>query len=427
VLVASAAYFFFLLASYYVLRPLREEAGIAGGVDNLPWLFTATLAAMLLINPVFSLLVSRTTRRRFIPLAYRFFILNMLAFWLALELLGPRADIWLGRVIFVWVSVFNLFVVSVFWGFMADLWSSEQGRRLFGLIGVGGTIGAIVGAAATANLAEVVGPARLLLLSALLLEIAVWLVIFLLRRAAPAAESRPATPLPADEQRDLRGALRAQLRDAARGIRLVLASRYLQVICLYLFLYTVTSTVFYFAQATIIANSVEDPASRTALFGWIDTFVNVLTLVIQLFFTGRIITRFGVGVTLCALPAVVGLGLGVLAVVPALSVLVVVQVVRRASNYALSRPAREVLYTVVTQEEKYKSKSFIDTFVYRGGDLLGAWGFRALSAALTGVAGIFLLTLPLSGAWILVGLWLGRAYRRSDPAPGPPDGEPARA
>ncbi len=389
----SCLYFFFLLSSYYILRPVRDEMGIAGGVRNLPWLYLGTLTGMLVLNPLFAWLVIRLPRRRFIPLVNRFFLACLLAFFLLMRFAPQEWLVWAGRAFFVWVSIFNLFVVSVFWGFMADMWRSEQGKRLFGMIGVGGTAGAIVGAAITASLVEWIGVAALMLISAALLEGATFCAARLSRRFVPGTD----TPQE-----------RASPVGLLNGILLTARSPYLLGICAYMFLYTVMSTFLWFIQQNIVAGAIDDGETRTALFARMDLAVNVLTIVVQVFFTGRIIRVLGVGLTLALLPLVSFIGFGTLGLYPTLAVVVTFQVLRRASNFALARPAREVLYTPLGRDEKYKAKSFIDTFVYRGGDAVGAAAFGALTKTVTGLAGIAFIAVPLAAAWAVVGLALGR-------------------
>ena len=393
--VLSAAYFFCVLSAYYVLRPIRDEMGVAGGVDNLPWLFTGTLVVMLLANPLFAAAVARLPVRRFIPLTYRFFALNLVVFWLALTF--GEADVWTGRVFFIWLSVFNLFVVSVFWAFMADTWSTAQAKRLFGFIAVGGTLGAIFGAGLTAALAGVVGPVNLLLASVVLLEVAVWLSRSLGGRTDGAGLARDEAPIG--------GSVLA-------GIAHVMKSKYLLGICAYMLLYTVAATVLYFQQAEIAATHYSDRVARTEFFASIDLAVNVLTVVIQVFLTARVIQWLGVGATLAFLPALFIVGFTGLGLWPTVAVLVVFQVARRAANFALARPARETLYTVVSREDKYKAKNLIDTFVYRAGDQVGAWGYAALGALGLGLAGIAFAAVPVAVAWAGVALWLGREQGR---------------
>jgi AAA family ATP:ADP antiporter len=408
-LVASCAYFFFVLSAYYVIRPVRDEMGVAGGVENLAWLFTGTLVGMLLVHPLFTALVARLPRRRFVPLIYRFFILNLVVFFLVFGAGDGDHAVWVGRVFFVWTSVFNLFVVSVFWSFMTDLYRPAQSQRLFGLVAVGGTLGAILGSTLTSALVPLVGPANLLLVSALLLEIA----------------ARAARALDGQEASLARGA-RLEEADAVGeegigiigggvldGIRHVARSPYLLGIAALMLLFTIASTFLYFQQAAIVARVFEgDPQARTGLFARLDLAVNVLTLATQVFLTGRMLRWLGVAVSLAVLPLMSLIGFGILGAAPGLAVLVVFQALRRAGNFAIQRPAREVLYTVLPRTDKYKAKNFNDTFVYRVGDQLGAWSYTAIAWLGLGLSGLALTMVPLSAVWLLLALWLGGRYRR---------------
>ena len=389
----STAYFFLLLFGFYLLRPVREAIGIARGADKLPWLMTGTLLAMVLANPAFAALVSKLPRRRFIPWAYRFFALNMLAFLLAFRVLPHRSPA-LGYAFYIWLSVFNLFVVSVFWGLMSDVWSEGQGKRLFGFIAMGGTLGAIAGAALTGALTKgfalggfsvKVDPLSLLLLSMLTLELAVQCVkrlvsIFQLGGAAHGTREPGPGPL--------------------EGLRLIATSRYLQLICAYILLFTITSTFLYLQQGSIVERAFSGTAARTAAFARIDVWVNVLTLATQVFLTGRIITTLGIPFVLAILPVLTLAGFGALWIWPTFGVMAVFQILRRGLHYAVDRPAREILYIPLGPEERYKSKPFIDTFVYRGGDLLGVWAPTALAA----------LAIPMGLAAVgCSGLWIGNS------------------
>jgi len=413
ILLYSALYFFCVLASYYIFRPIRDQAAVAGGVHNLPWLFTGTLAAMLVANPLFSALVARYTRRRFIPLSYRFFILNLIIFFYFFNYSDASSSIWAGRIFYIWTSVFNLFVVSIFWAFMADTFSSEEGKRVFGLIAVGGTLGGIFGSGITASLSEILGPVYLLLISALLLECGLFCFNRILRERQERTEShyfRPVAagneivPETADPTIPLGGGPLA-------GIINVLKSPYLRGISGYLLLYTILSTFLYFQQAQLFAAHFTDQASRTAAFARVDLNVNILTLLTQIFLTGRIIRKFGIGLSLGLLPMVCVLGFLWMSFYPGIIALVILQVIKRSSNFAVSRPARETLFTVLSRENKYKAKSFIDTFVYRLGDQIGAWSWAVLSRAGLGVAGISMAAVPASIGWFLAAIWLGRKMK----------------
>jgi ATP:ADP antiporter, AAA family len=408
-LVASCAYFFFVLSAYYVIRPVRDEMGVAGGVGNLAWLFTGTLVGMLLVHPLFTALVARFPRRRFVPLIYRFFILNLVVFFLVLGAGDGDHAVWVGRVFFVWTSVFNLFVVSVFWSFMTDLYRPAQSQRLFGLVAVGGTLGAILGSTLTSALVPLVGSANLLLVSALLLEIAA--------RAARALDGQEASLAQGArlEEADAGGADGIGIIGGGvfDGIRHVARSPYLLGIAALMLLFTIASTFLYFQQAAIVARVFEgDPQARTRLFAGLDLAVNVLTLATQVFLTGRMLGWLGVAVSLAVLPLMSLIGFGILGTAPVLAVLVVFQVLRRAGNFAIQRPAREVLYTVLPRTDKYKAKNFNDTFVYRVGDQLGAWSYTAIAWLGLGLSGLALTMVPLSAVWLLLALWLGGRYRR---------------
>ncbi len=288
-LLGSFAYFFCLLAGYYVLRPLRDEMGIAGGVKNLQWMFTATFVAMLAAVPAFGALVAKLPRNRFIPLVYHFFVANIAIFWVLLTLDYQRAIV--ARVFFVWISVFNLFAVSVFWSFMADLWTSEQGKRLFGFIAAGGSAGALAGPALTVLLARAIGPANLLIVAAAFLELAVLCA----SRIFTAAQ----TVAPA--QRGAQSPIGGGWLD---GFLLVLRSPYLAGIALWVFLLSLAGTFLYFQQAHIVAAASSDPAERTRIFATIDLAIGILTLAVQFVATGRLIERFGVGRAAALLPLV---------------------------------------------------------------------------------------------------------------------------
>ena len=427
-LVWSGAYLFLVLSAYYVIRPIRDEMGVAAGVDRLAWLFTGTLAGMLLLHPLYARLVARLPRRRFVPLTYRFFILNLAAFFLLFRLADPAQGIWIGRAIYIWTSVFNLFVVSVFWSFMTDLYRPSQGRRLFGVVAVGGTVGAIAGSSITTALVGLLGPVNLLLVSALLLEgasRASGLLEGHEPRLAQAGAEQQGDAAEAGDRSDAAAgrADRASGGAAARGeiigggvlegVRHVLASPYLLGIAALMMLFTMVSTFLYFQQAAIVASVfADDRVSRTRLFASVDLAVNVLTLAIQLFLTGRILRWAGLGVSLAFLPVLSGVGFAILAAAPVLTVVIAFQVLRRAGNFAIQRPAREVLYTVLPRTDKYKAKNFNDTFVYRAGDQVGAWSYTLMASVLgIGLSGLAVAMVPVSAVWLAVVLWLGRRYQ----------------
>ncbi len=394
-------YILALLSAYYILRPIRDAAGIAGGVNQLPWLFTGTLGAMLAFNIPFAWLVRVLPRSRFIPIAYRFFALNLLLFAAAMHWAGPTQSVWVGRVFFIWLSVFNLFVVSVFWAMIVDVFNAEQGKRLFGFIAGGATVGAILGSSVVSVNADLVPAFVLLLVAAALLEVSVQCVGRLSRISRTLDQRREGDK----EQAAVGGGVLS-------GIRAALGSPYLLNVSLFLLLYALTSTLLYYQQASIAHDMFANRRAQTQFFANVDLAVNVLTLVIQVFLTGRITRRLGVGRTLATLPAISTLGFAALAAVPALGCVVTYLVARRASNFALARPSREVLFTVVDREDRYKAKAFIDTFVYRLGDQAGIWLAAALTAWGWSLTAVSLVAVPLSVIWLANALWLGRQQER---------------
>jgi len=398
----SFTYFFCVLASYYVLRPVREEMGVATGIERLPWLFTGTFLAMAAAVPVFGALAARFPRRTLLPLVYAFFIACILGLFALLR--GVGAPAWAPAAFFIWLSVFNLFVVSVFWSFMADVWREEQARRLFGFIAAGGSAGALVGPAATALLAPRIGPVNLLPLAAAILAGALVCVARLRPGADPAEPGPRPAELAADEAPVGGGAL--------GGLTRVPRSAYLSGIALFVALGTLFATFVYFQQAQVIREAFADPGRRTAVFALIDLAVNVLTIGAQLFVTGALATRFGLVRVLPALPVVTLAGFTALALVSTAGILIMFQVLRRATQYGITGPAREVLFTVLPREDKYKAKNVIDTIVSRGGDALSGWAFAGLSALGLGMTGVSVVALPLAALWIALAVYLGRREER---------------
>ena len=390
----SFAYFFCLLAGYYILRPLRDEMGVAGGVRNLQWLFTATFLTMLAAVPLYGALVARLPRRRFIPLVYHFFVANLAVFWLLLTLDVERQIV--ARVFFVWISVFVLFAVSVFWSFMADLYSSEQGKRLYGFIAAGGSAGALAGPVLTIGLAEVLGPVNLLILAALLLEGAVLCAMRL----------EPKEELTSPKSKEAVGG------GSWDGIMMVLRSPYIAGIMLWVSLMSVAATFLYFEQAAIVAAASDDPAVRTRIFAAVDLAVGLLTIAVQFFATGKLIARFGVGPALALVPLVFAAGFAVLAAAPVLAVVIAFQALQRTANFAISNPAREVLFTVLARDEKYKAKNVIDIVAVRGADAAGGWLFTALRSLGMEVRSIPLVAIALAAVCLALSVALGRAQER---------------
>jgi AAA family ATP:ADP antiporter len=390
-------YIFSLLSAYYVLRPIRDQMGVAGGVNNLQWLFTGTLVGMLVLNLPFFYLVKTFARATFIAISYRFFIANLLLFAVALYLATPEETVWVGRIFFIWTSVFNLFVISIFWQMVVDIFTAEQGKRLFGFIAAGATLGAMAGSLFTVSTVEHLEPGYLLIGSAAMIEIAVFCVRRLSTLATVLSErSQPKE----DNETPVGGTMLAGFRDA-------LASKYLLNVSLFLLLYAVTSTFLYFQQAAVVSHAFSNRAEQTQFFASIDLGVNALTLAVQLLLTGRILKWFGVGITLSLLPAASVIGFGTVALLPSLASVVGFQLIRRAGNFAIARPTREILFTVLPREDRYKAKSFIDTAVYRLGDQIGAWSFALLSFLKLSMAEIAVTAAATSLVWLANSWWLG--------------------
>jgi len=372
--------------------------GIAGGIENLPWLFTGTFLVMLIAVPFFGWVASKYSREKFIPYIYGFFILIIVTFFLLFS--SGLEHTHIARAFYIWASVYNLFIISVFWSFMADIFSNSQAKRLYGFIAAGGTIGAISGPVITIFMVQFTSPTNLLVLSACLLMGAIicvkklnhWQLSLKKNKDKPAEHSKINLPMGGNP---------------FAGIKLVATSPYLMGICLFMLLYTTLSTFLYLQQAEIIKTNISNPAERTAIFAGMDFAVNTLTILIQVFFTGRIINFFGLGKTLIVVPIALAIGLFILGLSPILPVLIVVQVLRRAGNYAIMKPAREILYVSLGKEEKYKAKNFIDTTIYRGGDAVSAWFFGGLRAVGLGLAGIAFIGVPIALIWAWVSFRLG--------------------
>ena len=389
-------FFFVVLAGYYVIRPIRDNIG-AQQFENLWWMFTVVLVTMIFANALFSAIVSRMSRRKFIPIAYRFFILNLIIFFVLMQYMPPGKQPWVDGCFFVWVSVFNLFAVAVFWGFMTDLFTNVQGKRLFGFIAVGGSLGGILGPIITASLVHYVSTGFLLLICAAMLEVAAQLVRFF------PAEFRSDPAKAADDKAEQ--PIGGKFWD---GVTSICKSPYLFGLFLFIFLYTFTSTWTYLQQSELTKSGFIDKAARTAFFAKLDLSVNTLTLVLQIFVTGRLMKFLGVTVTLLFMPVLSLFGFAAMGFAPGLSVLAAFQIARRASTFAFMRPAREVLFTVLRREDKYKAKSFIDTFGYRCGDQFGAWSYSGMHALGLAFSPISYLGIPVVAGWCALGVWLGR-------------------
>ena len=394
----SFAYFFFLLCAYYVLRPVRDEMGIQGGIKNLPWLFTGTFIGMLLVTPLFGWISSRWPRRQVLPAVYLFFIANIALFYFAMlnDSLDRTA---VAAAFFIWLSVFNYFVVSVFWSFMTDIFDNVSAKRLFGAIAAGGSVGAMAGPVITASLVKLIGVPNLLLISASLMCCAVACIIGLGRWA-----TRHAAAGHQDE-----AALGGGVLD---GIRLAFASPYLLTICGYVALLQLLGNYFYLEQLRVVSESLTSPAERTQLFAQLDLGVNTITLLGQIFITSALLRRMGLIFCLVVLPILGVFTLGITGLVPTLAVISVSTVIRRACEFAIGKPAREILFTVVTRQERYKAKNLIDTVVSRGSDAVSTWGHAGLRGLGMSTAQMAFSGIPLCLVLIGAGIYLGREQEK---------------
>jgi AAA family ATP:ADP antiporter len=408
-LFASIAFFFFVLAAIQMLRPAREALGMQSGLDTVRWLFVGTAVVTLAVNPAFGWLVAKFRRITFIALTYTVFAASLVGFWGLLAFAPERAGEISGRVFYVWFSVFNLFTTMVFWALMADRFSLEQSKRLFGVLAVGGTLGAIAGPAFAWAYAERVGTPGLLLIAAGLLMLGVvaakvvtWLQPESLTEVDP---NDPEAPPVVDDRSIIGGSM-------IEGFRAVVRSRFLLGICAWVLIMAILATFIYFTRLAMVAALTEEIDTRTGIFAQIDTLTQVATFFLQLFLTGHIMKRLGVGVALVLLPVTVSLGFIGLAISGSFAALVILEASYRAVQRGIARPARETLFTVVSREDKYKAKAVIDTFVYRAGDVTGAWTEGALVKLGGGVAALTTLVLPIAAVWAGLSIWLARAQTR---------------
>jgi len=400
----SFAYFFCVLSSYYILRPVRESMAVGSGPNTIPWLFFGTFVTMLIATPVFGWVASRYARRQFLPWVYLFFITNILIFWVVFSIaIDSDSDhVWLGRVFFVWLSVFNLFVVSVFWSFMADIYTREQGRRLFGVITAGGSIGALIGGGATSILVVTIGFQNLFPFAATLLLIA----IFCITRLRQWVEQSHA-----DDVLETAASKKPLGGNPFSGITHVFSSRYFTGIAISSIIASLLGTALYMFMAQLVAQAIPDVDEQTRFFSNINNATNAIALLGQLLVVKHVVHRFGVGVSMSLLPVASVAGFILLAIEPTLAIVALITVLRRALGFGFSKPTTDMLYSVVTPEEKYKTKNFIDTAVYRSGDLIGTWSIKGFVLAGLSIPAISVLMLPFAAIWGAIAIWLGRDYR----------------
>ena len=398
----AGLFFFCVLTALMVIRPAREALGMQRGIEELRWLFMGTVLATLLVNPLFGGLVSRFRRLVFVNATYLFFAFGLVVFYLLLVLAPESVGQRTGQVFYVWFSVFNLFTTMLFWALMADRFTLEQSKRLFGSIAMGGTLGAIFGPALASQLAQPFGTPVLLLVAAWFLVLALGAAWWVMRLRSDHPGGGPAARPPDDSV--IGGS-------AWEGLQSVVRSPYLLAICGYVLIMAVMATFIYFTRLQMVAALGTNVDMRTAMFARIDLITQVTTLVLQAVITGHLMKRLGVSVTLALLPVTAALGFLGLAIVSSLAALVAFEAAFRAVQRGIMRPSRETLFTVVPRADRYKAKAFIDTFVYRTGDGVGAQTEGLLKQLGTGLAALATVAIPLAAAWIALGIWLGDAQR----------------
>jgi AAA family ATP:ADP antiporter len=403
----SFAYFFCLLSAYYMLRPVREAMAIVGGTENIPWLFTGTFIVMIMATPVFGWVASRFPRKTFLPWVYYFFICNIMIFFAVFSYSDTHElnQVWIARSFFVWLSVFNLFVVSVFWSFMADIYSKEQCRRLFGVITAGGSTGAFLGGIITGLLVVPIGFKNLLPMSAGLLLVAVFCVYRLRRWTALREKGASQNDIETDT---------ALGGSALEGIRRVFTSPYFSAIAMALVLANFLGGVMYFYMAEMVSLEYPTTDEQTRVFALLNTLTTAFSFVGQLLVVRHSVRRFGVGTTLAVMPLIAVIGFAVLAINPTFIVLAALQVFMRSVGFGLTKPTSDMLYSVVSPEARYKAKNFIDTAVYRGADVASIWTIKVMSVIGMGLGAVSLICVPLAIAWASLSLWIGRQYDSRD-------------
>ncbi len=425
--VYSAVFYFCVLCGYYFLRPVRDAMGVARGMDDLRWLFVGTSIVSLVVVLAFGGVVSRLNRRRFIPIGFGFVIVCLFGFAALLVvdrlsgggLVGTGAGttfaLVVGYTFFMWLTVINLFVNSLFWAFMVDLFNVDQGKRMFAFIGIGGTLGALFGGWATNVISGFTDSPYLapglMLIGAAFFAGAIWTMLVLDRMALASEHSRHGADSGESDSAAARARIGGRFID---GVTAVATSPYLVGIALYIFFLAISNTFLYFTQASIVLDNADTLSQRIGSFALLDMLTQVATLLTQVFVTTHLIKRLGVGWTLTVLPLVTAAGFGLLAIWPAFGVFALFNAVHRATRYAVSRPARETLFSVVPPAEKYKAKPFIDVFLYRFGDVAGAGIDGAMRAIGLSLAGVAAATVPFAAVWVALCLALGRAQQRLD-------------
>ncbi len=389
-LLASFAYFFFLLCGYYLIRSIREQMGVVAGVDNYHWLFLGTLSVTIAIQPVYGAVVSKYTRRVFLPYIYGFFALVILAFWLAFQTWGQTA--YLARSFFVFISVYNVFIVSLFWSFMADVYTKEQGKRLFGLIASGGSIGGIVGPLLGVLLVERIGALNLILLSFICM-LMVLLMLLILRGHASDSRENATAPMGGS---------------ALEGVKLIVSSRLLQQITIMTVLATFLGAFLYTLQGVYVSDYVSGINAQTKLFNQINLITNVLTLFFQILLTPYLLQNVRIPKILAVLPTLLVIAFALIGLVPIIYVVLAGIIVQRSGAYGIMKPPTDWLFTGMDKQIKYKFKNFLDTVIYRAGDTIAQWVVRGITLMTRNIHILAVIGLFLACMWVYNAYRVGR-------------------
>lgn len=401
----SFAYFFFLMTAYYMLVPIRDAFGIRGGPQDLPWLFLGTFIVSLLTAPLQAWIAAKLPRQRFVPVTYLFLVANILVFWFLLK--SEIAPDLVPKAFFIWIAVYSVFTVSIFWTFMSDLYSSEQGVRLFGFIAAGASLGNILGPKLNKLLIEPFGIANLLLVAGGLLIIA----IFCANRLEPAAAQ-----LQAADPKFVAASAGREKKPVGGGLfdgfGLMFKSSYLGGIGAWVFMLSLLGTFLYLTQAHIVASYTEDLKQRTSIFSEIYFWVGIVSLAVQILGTGRIIKAIGTGPALAILPLVFVAGFAGLMFTSALFAIAAFQALQRASNFGISNVARESLWPVVTRDEKFKAKNIVDGAVFRGADFVNAFLYTGLAKIFSVQPVVAGIAAALAGGWAVLSFGLGKAREK---------------
>ena len=389
-----------LMSAYYILRPVRDAMASDWSDAEVSWLWTLNFFISTAIVALYGSMVSKFRFRLLVPTMYGIFAISFIIFYALGSVFEDRTLI--DKSFYVWVSVFSLFHISVFWTFMSELFSKEQSGRLFGIIAVGASVGGLIGPSITAFFSVSLGADNLMLIASMMLLIPIP-IIFYLQSLKSKELNNEVLDIP-DSNQSIGG-------NPLAGFKMFFSNPYLLSIGLFIFLYTGISSFVYFELKNLLSDFSR--SERSVIWAQIDLAVNILAISTGLFATGRIVTKFGMPATIAMVPIMICIGLLVLAISPLLGVVMVLQIIRRAGNYAVTRPAREMLFTLVNQETRFKAKPVIDIVAYRGGDMLTAWLFTGLTQGLgLGLASVAAVGAGIASLWALVGIYLGKWFDR---------------